>query len=187
MSYRTLFVTLFFLMFSTAPFAYASSYDNDSLNIFSKIIPRFILMSESKNKIENEITICILSDSIQERDANSFADKIKQSYPEGLKNYKINVVTSNYANLENCQKSQLLFLFNTDEKALHKTLEFSKKYQILTVSYDASLLEYGVDMSLFLGRNIVPYINMKSILAKDIKLQNVFLRVSKIYNNGEGK
>jgi hypothetical protein len=160
----------------------ANSYDDDSLNIFSKIIPRFILMSDVKNKIEKDVTICILYDTLEERTADSLADKIHQNYPDGIKNYTIKTLSTNYANLQNCQQTQLLFLLNTDEKNLRKTLDLASKNKILTASYDPVLLQYGIDISLFLGRNIVPYINIKSILAKDIQLENVFLRVSKIYN-----
>jgi hypothetical protein len=161
---------------------HANSYDDDTLSIFSKIIPRFILMSKAKNTAHEDVTICILHDTVELRAANSFAQKIEQNYPDGIKNYKINTLVNNYTNLESCQKTQLLFLFTTDEKTLLKALDFSKKHKILTASYEPALLQYGVDMSLFLGRNIVPYLNMKSILAKEIELENVFLRVSKIYN-----
>jgi len=183
LAYRTTYVLLCFVLFLHPIFLHAAPYDDDSFNIFSKIIPRFILMSEAKNKIEKEINICILYDTIQERSANVLADKILKNYPEGIKNYTINALINDYNKLQNCQEAQLLFLLNTDEKTLLKTLEFSKKHKILTASYDPALLQYGVDMSLFFGRNIVPYLNMKSILAKEIALENVFLRVSKIYNS----
>ncbi|MBU1218064.1 hypothetical protein KJ870_07540 [bacterium] len=185
MVYRFSSVLLCFVLFLNPSFLYAFSYDDDSLNIFAKIIPRFILMSESKNKIDKEITICLLYDSVEKNAADSLADKIKQNYPQGIKNYNIVTVLSEYTDFQTCQKAQLLFLFNTDENNLRRALDFSNIHKTLTVSYDAALLEFGVDMSLFLGRNIAPYINIKSILAKEIKLENVFLRISKIYKSGE--
>jgi hypothetical protein len=183
--YRTSSVLLCFVLFFSPSFLSAFSYDDDSLNIFAKIIPRFILMSESKNKIDENITICLLSDFVEMNTAASLADKIKLNYPQGIKNYNIITVLSQYTNLQICQKAQLLFLFNTDEETLRKTLDYSHTHKILTVSYDAELLTYGVDMSLFLGRNIVPYVNIKSISAKEIRLESVFLRISKIYNSEE--
>lgn len=168
-----------------SPFLHAMNYDDDTLDIFAKITPRFVLMSGLKSKLQNDITLCILHDPLEMMTADSFANKITQSYPKGIKDYTIKTLISSYATLDNCSDAQLLFLFNTDETNLLQALQFAQKKRILTVSYDASLLAFGVDFSLFLGRNITPYINMKSIFNKDIELDNLLFRISKIYTAGE--
>ena len=51
----------------------------------------------------------------------------------------------------------------------------------MTVSYDASLLTEGVEVSLFLGRKILPYINVKALNRNTITIDQILLRISKIY------
>jgi hypothetical protein len=163
----------------------ATTYNDDTLNIFSKISPRLVLMSSQKEKLTDEINICILHNEMDKKLSSLLVYKTNHNYPNGIKNYKINFIKSDYSNIQNCQNSQLIFLFNTDERNIQKALEYSKTNKILTISYDQKMLENGVDMSLFLGKKIIPYINIESILKKDISLNNILLRISKIYILGD--
>ncbi|WP_298692349.1 hypothetical protein, partial [uncultured Sulfuricurvum sp.] len=43
----------------------ASGYDDDVLEIFSKMLPRFVLMSNQKNLLKERLEICILNDKIE--------------------------------------------------------------------------------------------------------------------------
>ncbi len=142
-------------------------------------------MSTQKEKITTEIQICILRDNIDNMTALSLDDAIKRNYPSGLQDYKINTISSSYSSLNSCRNSQLLFMFNTSDKNIEDALLFSAKNKILTLAYDAKLLESGVDMSLFLGRKITPYINYESLKNKDIRLNNILLRIAKIYKGAE--
>ena len=148
-------------------------------------MPRFILMSTQKEKIITDIEICILHDDIDKMTALTLNDAIKRNYPNGLKDYEINTILSNYSSLNSCRDSQLLFMFNTNDQNIKDALLFSAQNKILTLAYDAKLLESGVDMSLFLGRKITPYINYESLKNKDIKLNNILLRIAKIYKGAE--
>lgn len=163
----------------------ASTYDDDTLEIFSKILPRFVLMSSQKNKLKDEISICVLHDTIDENLATSLINKITKNYNEGIKNYKIKLISSNYSNINSCSNTQLLFIFNSDENNIKKSIEFSTNNSMLTVSYDSKLLKDGVGVSLFLGRKITPYINVKAVHKNGIELNNVLLRISKIYSEDE--
>ncbi len=163
----------------------AANYNDDILNIYSKMLPRFVMMSSQKDKIENEIKICVLHDKLDERVAQSLEDKIKSNYPDGLKNYPIKIMRTNYENVQLCANSQLSFLFNSDETQIQNAIFFFKKNSILTMSYNISFLEKGADMSLFIGRNVIPFVNMKSIRDKRITLDNLLIRVSKIYMDSE--
>lgn len=165
----------------------ASAYDVDVLDIFSKILPRFILMSNQKNIVKDKINICILHDKIDEQDALALIDRIYVNNPNGIKNYKINLINSNYSNIDMCQNAQLLFMFNTSEQNIEKGIKFSKNHTILTVSYDSKYLEYGANASLFLGRKVVPYINMNSLGNSGLELDNILIRVSKIYTKEDAR
>lgn len=159
----------------------ASVYDDDILNIYSKMVPRFIVMSSQKEKIKNHLEICLLYDKTDERAASSLMDKINSNYPHGINDFGIKIVKSNYTNLEVCQTSQLAFMFSSDETNIKNAILFLNKQNILSMSYDELLLENGVEISLFIGRKVIPHINMKAIIQNKIELDNMLLRVSKIY------
>jgi hypothetical protein len=55
------------------------------------------------------------------------------------------------------------------------------------MSYDPKYLEKGVNASLFLGRKVTPYVNMNALRKNGIELDNVLVRISKIYSNEDGK
>ena len=159
----------------------ASSYDEDILGIFSKVLPRFVLMSSLKTDIKKEIDICILSDEIDKFVALSLISKINANYPNGIKRYKVNIKSHTFEELDTCKVSQLIFMFDSNKKNINNTVKFSNKHQILSMSYNEALLSDGVATSLFIGRKVVPYINMKAISDNKIILDNILLRVSKIY------
>lgn len=168
------------LLFNTS-FVHASLYDDDVLDIFSKILPRIILMSSQKSKIQDDIHVCILHDDVDSDVVLRFIDKIDDNYPQGIKNHPIDIVNSDYTDLNLCQDTQLTFLFNSSAENIDKSIVFLNEHSILTLAYDQKLLRNGVNVSLFLGRKVVPYINMKSFENNGIRLDNILLRVSKIY------
>jgi hypothetical protein len=164
---------------------HASDYDDDVLEIFSKILPRFILMSSQKKQIDNDIEICILNDVNDEDVAIALMEKIHNNYPKGIKNYHIGIVHKNYAEIDSCEKAQLIFMFNSNTHNIETSLRYIRAHSILALAYDPKLLQYGAHASLFLGRKVVPYINMKSINESGITFENILLRVSKIYYENE--
>lgn len=180
------FLSIFIVLFQPAALS-ASSYDDDTLEIFSKIIPRFILMSSQKTTIQNKIEICILHDKLDERTASSLVDRIQNNYPNGIKNYKLNVINSDYTDIDLCRKSQLAFLFDTDEKNMDNSIRMLNKNTVFTMSYDAKYLVNGVDATLFLGRKVVPYINMRALRQSGIEIDNTLVQISKIYLQGDSK
>ncbi len=166
----------------------SSAYDDDVLDIFSKILPRFVLMSSGKSTITKEkIDICVLHDKLDERPASSLIAKIDRNHPNGLKNYRLHATGAPYSNLGACENTQLIFMFDTDEKNIEKTIHFSRNHRILTISYDAGYLEKGVNASLFLGRKVTPYLNIDTLRKSGVEIDNTLVRISKIYSTEDGK
>lgn len=175
----------FIITFLISTLLSAANYDEDVLGIYSKIIPRLVLMSSQKDKLEENINICLVNDEIDRLTMDSVASKVQESYPSGIKKYSVDIHRANYENLSNCKESEIIFfLFATDKNVKQLTI-FSKKHQILTISYHQERLQDDVDISLDIGRKIVPYLNMKSIQKKNIQLNNTLLRISKIYSKGD--
>lgn len=167
----------------------AAVYDNDLLNTYSKLSPRFILMSTQRSTITESINICLVSEVEDENFVNNFIEFSDENYPDGIKNYPIKFIKTTYNDIAPCSNSQLLFLFNTNTISLNKAISFAFHEKIITISYNDKFLAEGVDISLFLGRDIKPYLNLESIFNKGIHLENILLRVSKIYkvNNKDMK
>jgi hypothetical protein len=159
----------------------AANYNEDILNIYSKMAPRFVVMSSQKDKMDDVMDICALYDELDERVAKSLRDKIQSAYPNGLQNHPIKLTLSDYSNFESCKNAQLVFMFNADDERVKKAFLFFQNNRVMTMAYDISFLEKGADVSLFIGRTVTPYLNMKSISEKKILLDNLLLRVSKIY------
>lgn len=174
-----LFFVTFLMLISTTSHAFI--YDNDLLNTYAKLSPRFILLSTQVDKIEDEINICLLHDKLDEKSALHFIELINDNYPKGIKKYSIKTTKTYYEDIDSCKSSNLLFLLKSKSDVIDTTMVFAKQNKIMTISYDSTLLENGVDISLFLGRNVVPYLNMKSMREKEIELDNRLLRISKIY------
>ncbi|MCK9373028.1 MAG: hypothetical protein M0P91_07505 [Sulfuricurvum sp.] len=167
--------------------SYGSSYDENTLEIFSKIIPRFVLMSSQKNSIQHQLNICIVHEKLDERDAYALIQKIRKNYPSGIKNYPIELLMSEYNNIEVCRKSQIAFMFDTDLRTITATVHYLNKNGIFSVSYNPNYLEYGVDSSLFLGRQVTPYFNIGALQQSRIELDNALVQISKIYSKGDGR
>lgn len=180
------FLSIFIILFHPSTLL-ASSYDDDTLEIFSKIIPRFILMSSQKNTIQNQIEICILHDKLDERTAQFLMDRIHSNYPNGIKNYKLKLINSSYSEIDMCRKSQLAFMFDTDEKNIESSVLVLNRNTVFTMSYNAKYLVNGIEATLFLGRKVVPYINMSAVRQSGIEIDNRLVQISKIYLQGDGK
>ena len=159
----------------------AADYDEDVLDIFSKLLPRFVVMSDQNIKVKEQIDICVLYEEVDEGIVSTLIDKTKHNYPQGLKNYKINFIKAAYSNLSLCKNSELLFLLNTSEKHINDTLSYAKKQKSITASYDASLLAEGIEVSLFLGRKTQPYINIGALRKNGTVIDPILLRISKLY------
>lgn len=181
-------VCFVFVSMSLFPNAvYGSSYDEDTLEIFSKIIPRMVLMSSRKESIQNQLDICVLHDKLDERDASLLIQKIRKNYPSGIKNHPIGLFRNEFKNIEGCKKSQIAFMFDTDERTISNAVHYFNKNAIFSISYNPNYLENGVNSSLFLGRKVTPYLNIASLYQSGIELDNALVQISKIYTKGDGK
>ena len=72
-------ITLIFSLSFNSTVLNAFVYDDDILDIFSKTLPRFILMSSQKNRIKSNLEICILHDEVDELTASSLINKINKN------------------------------------------------------------------------------------------------------------
>ncbi len=178
---KILFFLLINLILLSQINLYAKSYDNNILEISSKIIPRIVLMSSLKNIINTNINICVLRDDFDKDSASFLINKITENYPKGIGKYNLVFIENNFSNVNFCKDSHLTYIFNSGDEQIKSALSILNKYQILTMSYNNKYLEYGVTTSLFIGKKVVPYLNTEAIFNNKLEIDNILLRISKIY------
>lgn len=167
-----------------------ASYDDDILEMYAKLTPRILLMSTLKKQPDKNVGICLLHEKCDSKISLLLGEKMLTYNRKGSQDVRLNVKSVHYKDLVLCSGSEMLFLFATDEFNLKKAVAFANERRILSVAYDAKALERGADVSLFIGRKVVPYLNVSSINAKGIGFENILFRVSKIFkldSRGEAK
>ena len=173
-----LFFTITLLYFTTLN---ACVYDDEALTLYSKIIPRMVLMSSQKERIKENIELCIVNDKIDERTALSLMDKLHDAYPSGINNHPLKLINTTYATIEKCQNVQLIFLLSSSDKNIEKALHYTQEHTAMSMSYDPQYLANGVEASLFFGRKVTPYLNLNALRKNRIVIDNLLIRISKIY------
>lgn len=140
-----------------------------------------VLMSSQKKQIKENIELCIVNDKIDERIALSLIDKLYDTYPKGLNKHPLKLTNTTYSTIEKCESSQLLFLLSSNDENIEKALRYTHKHTAISMSYDPAYLENGVQVSLFLGRKVTPYLNINELRKNGIDVDNLLIRISKIY------
>ena len=170
-------LTILLLLCTTSPLC-AFEYEKNKLEIFSKLMPRFVLMSSKKKTINQNIQICLISEINNDNYVNYLQEKLEKN---SIKNIKNEIIKTNYQDLEKCKDTDISFMFNTDKETIINTVKFFDQKEILTISYNPLFLHYDINISIFFGRKVVPYLNVKSMSKNNIVLDNILLRISKIF------
>ena len=175
---RARFLLLFVTSLLFAPL-YASEYKTNILDIYAKIVPRLLFMSSTKKYLKEDIPLCIIRDKIDANSADLLIELLQKNYPKGILDMPLHVKVTDFTSYVTCRDSALIFLFNSTQENIAHVVTFAKKQ--IVVSYSEKVLDQGADISLFIGRKLKPYINVKHLNAKGINIEHTLLRVSKIY------
>lgn len=159
----------------------AEYYDTDLLTIFSKILPRVVTMSSLDPAIGAPIAICIVREDIDAAAARRFEALLKQNNAHHGDGHALQTVDTNFARLTECGKSQLIFMFDTRPDNQRQTVLAAQAQGAMIASYSTEMLREGSDISLFVGRSVMPYLNLRTLHEKNISVDTLLLRVSKIY------
>lgn len=160
---------------------HAGGYDDDTLRIFAKIAPRIVLMSSVRDRVKEGIELCIVSEVMDADNAELFGRMILESYPNGMTKYPVVITQAHYRTLGACRDAHLMFLFDTDGEGFDAAIAYADAHRLLDVVYDERLLERGADVSLHLGRKVLPILNLQTLQRKGITMDNPLIRISKIH------
>lgn len=159
----------------------ADYYDTDVLTIFSKILPRIVSMSSLDPSEGAPINVCIVHEDVDMPAAKHFEALLKQNTLNSGPVQRLQSIRTDFSHISTCGKSQLIFLFDARPATVARALSEAKKIQAIVAAYNTMFLSEGVDISLYVGRSVKPYLNLRSLKDKNISLDTMLLRVSKIY------
>lgn len=178
---------LFLLLLMNPSSMMADYYDTDLLTIFSKILPRIVSMSSLQPSEEEPIRVCIVHEDVDRPAAERFETMLRQNTSNGGDAHGLQSIRTDFSHVSACGKSQLLFLFDANPESVSRALSEAKKIQAMVAVYNNILLSRGADIGLFVGRSVMPYLNLHSLQDKNITLDPILLRVSKIYRRENGR
>ena len=179
-------VLLFLLMMNPAS-VMADYYDTDLLSIFSKILPRIVSMSSLDPSEGAPINVCIVHEDVDRPAAEHFETLLRQNTLNGEHVHRLQSIRTDFSHVSACGESQLVFLFDAPPAAVEQALSETKKLRTIVAAYNTALLSQGADISLFVGRSVMPYLNLRSLKEKKIRLDTILLRVSKLYGQENGR
>ena len=167
---------------------HAYTYHRELLQVYGKIAPRMMLLvgeQEAKNK--TDYLLCILYEPGDENHAQTLREMMVAAYPDGFKGRKFRIETVTFGHCDNCRDADLLMLFDTQPQTIRRTVEKAKARGIATMAYSSRFLQEGVLLSLDLGATVRPYINLQAAKDGKIPVNDVLLRISKIYQKDGGE
>lgn len=181
-------ICLLLTFLGSFPAVHAAGYDADLLKIYAKILPRLVIMSSQKERIrDNTIVLCLLYDKIDAAAADRLSELLGSGASERASGYRFRLIQKPFFEAAACRESQLVFLFNSDGTAVTNALAAVNAFPVITAAYDRSLLDRGADVSLYVGRNVVPYLNIETLKRKGIVFDPLLFRVSKIHKGKGGR
>jgi len=173
--------TLLLLLFTTS-LIFATTINESLLKVHATLVPKISLMDyKFKEKIKNgTITIAIMYNNSEYKDAKSLKKKIDARYKNGIKSFKVNSILAPYSSVSKTD-ANIYYLFPTDKKSIQMSIKQAYKNHALTFSYLTEDLKYGVMISLSISKKIKPILNLNAIRTNEITFRPVLIDISNIY------
>ena len=161
---------------------FASSINDSLLKVHATLLPKLYLMDyKFKSKlIKDTIKISLVYTSNDYKSAESLKNKIYSRYANGLKSYKIDVKLIKYHNLKS-QTSNIFYFFPASSSEIKHAVSVAKKSNALTFSYLKDDLHNGVMISLAVGKDVKPILNLNAIKINNINLRPVLIDISIVF------
>lgn len=160
-------------------------YDSPLLQIGAKLFPKILFMEkETKERINSNIHIVVVSSSAQSEAAKRLADMIETYYPEGINNHPIRLSALSLKEAQTIKSAHaIILLASSDDIQAQAVVVNANENQILTFSLDPSLLQTGVAVSLSVGKTIKPYLNLSTMKNAPFSFEYGFIKLSLPYND----
>ena len=171
---------LIILLISTQIFAL--SINESLLKIHATLVPKIYFMDyKFKEKLKNNtLSIAILYQKGEYKEANLLKKKIETRYKNGIKSFKIITELVLFSKVERSH-ANIYYLFPSSVKNIKKVVALAKENRAITFSYLQSDLSHGVMISVDISKKIKPIINLHAIKRNHIALRPILIDISTIY------
>lgn len=173
---------LFLLMLLWPLWLAAYQYEQVLLRTEAKLAPRILLMTKGVTYFAaNRFTVCIVGEK-EDAAAEQFRRYLVGYYPNGWKYHTMQTVISDFVSIDTqCRESEMLFVLRGDEADIRHVVEYAASTRKVTMSYLSDYLEEGILISLHVGKDIKPYLNMSQAKQLGFGFVNDLKRVSKFW------
>jgi len=172
-------IFLFFMPF----LLWGTTYDSTLLQIGAKLFPKVALMEKgTKERIQSTVNFVIVTVPSNKEVAQRLSEMIQRQYGEALSHYSLTLtIVSPKEALEIKNAHGFILLMEPDEGLLPALLEHAHQNKILTFCFDFSLMQKGAAISLYIGKNVKPYINLTILKQVPFTFEYGFLKLSQPY------
>lgn len=164
----------------------AANYSNALLEMYANIIPKIILMDygfQERLSDSSEVVITVLYDENNRQEAQKVTELIETKYRRGIKGIPVRVKPRSYAEyLRHPNKATVVFLFDVDNAMLERAIRTARRENALLVAMNNAYLEKGVHVSLEIGKQVRPYLNLPALKQDNITFRPALMRIAKLFN-----
>lgn len=174
---------LILLIFFFPLYLWSVTYDVSMLHIGAKLFPKIILMEQgTKERIHSTLSLIIVTDSTHKEHAKRLLNILEAQKDNSTNTtpLKLRVISPKEA-LEITDAHGFIVLINEEDYLLEGLIKHANKNKILTFSFDPNLLGKGVSVSLYIGKNVKPYLNLTALKEVPFTFEYGFLKLSQPY------
>ena len=170
---------LFSILLIQSLFGY--NYDDLLLKADASIFPKIMLMDKKiKNKlIDNKIIYTIVYDERDYETALHVKKDIESTFKGYIEEYPYEVNLVDFSHLSSNIQASALYVLKSSTDNIKKVADIARKKKIISFSYDANNLKYGLLFSMVIEKRTLLYLNKEYSLAKSIDFADFLLQTVK--------
>lgn len=158
-------------------------YDTPLLQIGAKLFPKITLIEKgTQERIQTSIHLVIAASPTYQENARTFSKMLQTQYPEGINNFPLRItITTPKEALQIKNTHAIILMMPPEDPQTRSLIEHSYENKILTFCFDPALLKSGVLLSLYIGKNVKPYLNITALKEGRYTFEYSFIKLSTFY------
>ncbi|MDD2828655.1 MAG: hypothetical protein PHW18_03660 [Sulfuricurvum sp.] len=159
------------------------SYDTPLLQISSKLFPKILFMEKgTKERIQSSINLAIVTSPANQETARHFSSMVQNHYPDGINDHPIHLsIVSAKEALTMKNIHGIILMIPPDNTLLEALIQNSYENKIVTFCFDPTLLKNGALISLYIRKNVKPYLNISALKQASFTFEYSFIKLSEPY------
>jgi hypothetical protein len=148
------------------------------------MLPKIFLMDYAhEQKCERGVlTINLLHEKSHFNNARSLQKMINSKYQNKIGSYTIEVNLIAYEDMQN-SSGNIFYMFPSSEKNIKDAIFVAKRNSAITFAYLEDNLRYGAMISINVGVQVKPILNLEAIRANEITFRPLLLDISLIFSS----